>query len=46
MIYFFFLETGPTYNYSVSSVVVCVQSANCIDTVFQNCGGHLQALKT
>lgn len=26
------------------SVIVYVHCADCIDTVFQNCGGHLQAL--
>lgn len=41
-----FLETIPMYYYSVCSVIVYIHSVNCVDTIFQNCGGHLQALKT
>lgn len=32
--------------YSVCSVIVYIHSVKCVDTIFQNCGGHLQALKT
>lgn len=39
------LETIYACN-SVCSVIIYIHCANCIDTIFQNCVGHPQTLKT